>query len=555
MAMPDFKSLLASQQTGTGAAIGAVIASAAGSKNKKRRLKQYLALLGTNIMGMMDQNQLYQNMTALQRFEDRNQDNLEYINQRGVRRQAVVEEAEKYGGKLIPDGESYKWLNEEEMKFNWTRQRSAERQAMREQQDIQGPFSDALKKQIDEDAVKWLQNLNSRANNYDWSRTDKGLMDNYTRSLRDAQAFYGDPRRQGRFGRMWNDKFGGGEAKRLEVEAADLLVSEINKWKEKDKLITSVPYATSEKIMSDHNFNTDEYNKALSTLNNNISRPPEQSISVWLNAAQKEFSTYIKEGTPRDEAFFLSVTAKAQDVEHVKYTNMRRQQNKILNGQIRADIRELEATGPRAKELQTVLAKINYATPDDLTNFSTIDTEKQEALLNTLRTNDLTYSTTDQRYAADALKVTYGIPEDAVDALNKQVLVAQTAFQGWKDNKDGFSIEFLRQEYPRMIQSEPVEMFPVLAGQYLEAAASNRIAPSTVARQLAVFNDDPTTPAIENRGYTEIEWAQYKGLMQLRVEMEAAGRLGEYKEFIESSGELKRMYGELSEWNLTKPLR
>ena len=99
-------------------------------------------------------------------------------------------------------------------------------------------------------------------------------------------------------------------------------------------------------------------------------------------------------------------------------------------------------------------------------------------------------------------------------------------------NPQNLPTDILKSMYPRILSSEPSQLYMTLAGQYYEAWSFGEVDKDTYGRQIKILMDDPFTEELERRPIGPVEWARYRALGHLRTELEAADRLDEYNEFV-----------------------
>ena len=400
----NLTSLLGKTATGTATLIGSGISQYLASKGSKNRKKALFAVLAGNLLDLFDKKSMLSNIQGLQDFEDSNVDNLEYINQRGQRRKLLRDEVLQRGGELVADPteenpEGYKFLNEAEMKNNWRLERTNQLVAQRSAQGLTGPFSDDLKKSILKDADEFLKNLKSRGDSYNWSRTDKGLADVYTKAQREAVAFYGKPTRQGAIGSWWGSKFGDDEERQAAIMKNQAVLDEINNWKKRDAQINNFDYNTSEQITIDvHRFNSDEIKTIMSSLDNIDLKG--QKIGDYITNSQQNFSSMIKNGVGRQEAFLSVITDKMEIKEQIDYNTKRRLQKKILNDKIVKVI----TSDPENPKYQKLISSVNPMMKSIIETYPTLEPIEQESVLTSLRTTYDDFKIIDNRNDVDAMQ-------------------------------------------------------------------------------------------------------------------------------------------------------
>ena len=566
----NLTSLLGKTATGTATLIGSGISQYLSSKGSKNRKKALFSVLAGNLLDLFDKKSMLSNIQGLQDFEDSNVDNLEYINQRGQRRKLLRDEVLKRGGELIADPtevnpEGHKIIGEKEILNNWRLERTTQILAQRQAQEITGPLSDELKLAIDSDAANYLTNLKSRGDSYDWSKTDKGLADVYTKSQREALKFYGKPTRQGAIGSWWGSKFGDDTEREAAIRANDAVISQINRWRDKDSKITSLDYETSVQLKSDHTFDQGQrreihvaYGQGLIYLG------ADTNLGEYLESKQNQYSAMIKKGTPKAEAFNIVITNKLQSKEQNNYLRTREIQTNQLDVEIRKDI----AGGKGTEEYDNLIQNF----PDlaqQIETYQGLEPEVQKTLFNTLRQKYDKYIAVDLNNDQYAMEKAFDLPQTAERIYEINLQGIQTALAEY--NNDKIDIDTLRTMYPRLEASDPKILYQTLAAQYRFDLTRGYISKDRMQYDMEGIMDNPFTPDVveyhlpmgdpKRRSLIgDEEWVKYMALIQLRTEFEVAGRIDEYNEFIkmidpttgiakpEEENWLSRMSRESQEW-------
>ena len=354
MASFDFKSLLASQATGTAAIMGEAIASYMGSKRRRGKRKALIAYIGANVFNIMDKKTMWNNMKGLAEFESKNQTNLEYINQRGEERKGMRRAFDKWGGKLQASSneQGYTVLNEEEMRRNW---RIAEMEKVQQENKyiygMEQPLGKQALRTIDNNEDIWYDNLTSQAGQYDWTKTDAGIMDSYTKAKQAAESYYGDPMRQGWIGNWWNKTFGDGVEQASYADKVSILENAVSGWKTKAQNIEQDAFKNPHmEYRSNHVFDTGQRQEAITIFESRL--PPQTSkvdpkktmqLAEWMGMVQKKYSESLNAlsdpemgifGMTKNEAFFHTVYSLAYDADATKYAKHRSMQTIELNKDI-----------------------------------------------------------------------------------------------------------------------------------------------------------------------------------------------------------------------------
>ena len=546
MALPDFKSLLSSSSRGTAALMGEAIAGAFGSRRRRDKKKAIMAFIGANVFNIMDQKTMWNNMKKLSQFEADNQTNIEYINQRGEERKNMVKEFDKWGGKLqtSADPEGYTVLNEEDMRRNW-RLAEMDKHAIERKHSygIDGPLGADVMATIASNEDTWYNNLTSRAGQYDWSRTDAGLKDSYTKAKQAAETYYGDPSRQGWIGNWLDGTFGGEEEKLSVGRTKTAMDNEINSWRAKSKDIKTTAYATPYATPTiTHVFDTTQLSRARDTYENRLTMAGKRDqttdgtegdvleMGAWLTMVQKQYSANINavggKGMNKDEAFYHAVVGKSHDIAAVKFAKLRKFQKESITEDLRRRLNQTDNAGnfKYQAELAGDLEGTDFQS--HITNWA--ETSKDPAqvgeLVSYLVMNHDDWRERDKLMEATALKDTYGLSEDLSQTMAKTIISQTDALSQWRRGE--LERQKLLGMFPKLLDLEPELMFETYIGQYLNLKTSGLITDSQ-------FNADVALWGLEKKDING--WARWAALKHVKVMMDAQNRTSAYEDWIKGS--------------------
>jgi hypothetical protein len=485
-------------------------------------------------------------MKKLSQFEADNQTNIEYINQRGEERKNMVKEFDKWGGKLqtSADPEGYTVLNEEDMRRNW-RLAEMDKHAIERKHSygIDGPLGADVMATIASNEDTWYNNLTSRAGQYDWSRTDAGLKDSYTKAKQAAESYYGDPSRQGWIGNWLDGTFGGSEEKDSVTTTKQAMNTEINNWRTKANQITSAEYVKSYETPSAfHAFDTTQLNRARDTYENRLTMAGKRDqttdgtegdvleMGAWLTMVQKQYSANINavggKGMNKDEAFYHAVVGKSHDIAAVKYAKLRNFQKESITDELIRKLNKTDDLGNFKYQAELAGDLEGTAFQSYVTKWAETsqDPVKVGELVSYLVTNNDEWSETDKLMEASALKDVYGLSESLSQTMAKTIKSQTDALSAWRRG------ELDRQKvlgmFPKLLDLEPELMYETYIGQYLNLKTSGLITDSQ-------FKADVQLWGLEQKDING--WARWAALKHTKVMMDAQNRTSAYEDWISGS--------------------
>ncbi|MAF42705.1 MAG: hypothetical protein CMI54_00860 [Parcubacteria group bacterium] len=550
MAIPDFKSLLASSSRGTAALMGEAIAGAFSSKRRRDKKKAIMAFVGANLFNIMDQKTMWNNMKKLAKFEADNQTNIEYINQRGEERKNMVKEFDKWGGKLqaSDNDKGYVVLNEEDMKRNW-RLAQMDKHAIERKHSygIDGPLGKEVMDNIALNEATWYKNLTERAGQYDWGRTDAGLKDSYTKAKQAAETYYGDPSRQGWIGSWLDGTFGGDEEKQAVLDSQKAMTTEINNWRSKANQIESAAYAKPH-VMPDvfHAFDSNQLARARDVYENRLTVSGKRDTRIgripgdtygkvlemgpWIKMVQKNYSDNINatggKGMNKDEAFYHAVVGKSHDIAAVKFDKLRNFQKHSITEDLRKKLNTSDKDGNFKYQAELATELEGTAFQSHITNWAETrkDPAKVRELVDYLVINNDDWRERDKLMEASALKDTYGLSESLAQTMAKSLISQTDALSAWRRGE--IDRQAVLGMFPKLLDLEPELMYETYIGQYLTYKRSGYILDAQF--EADIFRWGLSTGDING-------WARWAALKHVKVMMDAQNRTEAYDTWLKGS--------------------